>query len=286
MTALPGTHQSSRNDTAIVLCISGHDPSGGAGIQADIETIHSLGGHAASLITCHTVQDSTGLQELLPVDTPLLRRQAALLLADLPIAAIKLGALGSAAVAAVARDVIHQARRANPGLPVVIDPVVAASAGTASQFCDAQTLASIREQLLPLASLATPNLAELEVLSGINGDSKSAALALLEQGCHALLVTGSDSPAPSTAPVVHRLYTTDHPAQSFSCERLNGQYHGSGCTLAAALALFLAQGLELSAAVEQSLEYCWQSLARGRQLGRGQCFPDRRPAQQPAPGKA
>lgn len=258
----------------IILCISGHDPSGGAGIQADIETIKQLGGHAASLISCLTRQDSRGLQAYQPVDAGWLQQQAALVIADYSIAAVKIGALGSADIAQACGQIIQQLREKQASLPVIIDPVLGASSG--GTLSDSATDDTIVQTLLPLCSVLTPNQSELERLSGISDNPSAAAQSLMQQGCKAVLLTGSDS-HPKTGHIKHQLYSQGNIAQTLSCERLAGHYHGSGCTLASALAFYLAQGLDILEATTAAQHYCWQSLALGQALGSGQLIPWRGP---------
>lgn len=253
-----------------ILCLSGHDPCGGAGIQADIETINSLGGHAACLITCLTVQDSRGLQALQPVDAGLLAQQATLLMDDLSIRAVKLGALGSAGAAELAAALIRRLRSINPALPVVLDPVL--SAGGGGQLSDRALLSALRSTLLPLITLCTPNHAELQALSPANQASE-----LVATGCQWLLLTGTDA-APADAPVIqHHLYGQSGLTQVFDCPRLPESYHGSGCTLAAALSFYLATGHTVTEALPAALAYTQQCLEDARPLGQGQWFPQRHP---------
>lgn len=254
-------------DPPVILCLSGHDPSGGAGIQADIETIRQLGGHAASLISCLTVQNSQGLESLHAVDARLLQAQIDCLLDDMPIHAIKLGALGSVEVAGVATSLIHQCRQQQPELPVVVDPVLAAGNGT--RMADADLLASYRKDLLPLATLSTPNLVEATAL-GLEMETTVPGW---------LLITGTDSSGDSPM-IRHQLQGPDGRAHSYDSPRLPGSYHGSGCTLAAAAALQLARGASVPTAVEAALDYCQQSLDRARRLGKGQLYPQRQPPSQ------
>jgi hydroxymethylpyrimidine/phosphomethylpyrimidine kinase len=178
-------------------------------------------------------------------------------------------------VAQATTAIIQQLRSTQPDLPVVIDPVLSAGGGGA--LADNSVLEHLISQLLPMASLATPNLSELERLTTISDNPDTAAASLLQQGCDALLLTGTDSPASLADNITHWLYAAPNKAQAFNCQRLPGDYHGSGCTLAAALALYLAQGLDRIAATTAALHYCWQSLAQGQPLGRGQAFPRRGP---------
>lgn len=261
---------SQQNSPPVVLAIGGHDPSGGAGIQADIEAVAASGGHAVSLVTCLTTQDSCNVREVHPVAPEQLRQQAELLLADSPVAAIKVGLLGSPQIAAT----LAQLLRDLPDIPLVLDPVLAAGGG--SELAGSQLLACVREELLPLCHLLTPNIPEAIRLSGLQADATPEACAekLLATGCEAVLTTGTHD-ASSDNLVTHRLFRPQQPTVSSDWPRLPGEYHGSGCTLAAAIAAGLAAGTPLHQAVEQGLDYTWQSLRHGFQSGRCQATPDR-----------
>ncbi len=262
--------QSDTLQLPLVLAIGGHDPSGGAGIQADLEAVAAQGLHALTLITCLTSQDSCNLRSLHPVSPDLLTRQAALLLADSPIAAFKIGLLGSAEIARSVAEIVA----GNPHIPVVFDPVLAAGGGT--DLAGDDLLATIRNRLLPLCHLITPNIPEAQRLSERPGEADPDACAhrLIELGARAVLITGTHDPQ-QAATITHRLYRPDLPLLSSEWPRLNGDYHGSGCTLAASIAAGLASGKPLDQAVGQALEYTWESLRQAFRSGQCQLTPDR-----------
>ena len=249
----------------VVLCFSGHDPSGGAGVQADIEAIAAQGCAAASIITCLTVQDTGNVTEMLPVAPDFVARQARTLLADMPVQAIKIGLIGDAEVAAVIAQLLVEHR----GIPVVLDPVLAAGGG--AKLAGADLLGAIRDQLLKLTRLVTPNSEEAKRLSGLQ-PLDACADWLLSRGCGAVLITGGHQ---ATVAVTNRLYQPGLAAITSAWPRLPGGHHGSGCTLAAAVAALLARGCPLEAAVAQGQAYAWQTLSRGWPAGRGQALPDR-----------
>ncbi len=253
-----------------VLAIGGHDPSGGAGIQADIEAVAAQGAHALTLITCLTEQDSCNVRSLHPVPPDLLVRQAALLASDSPIGAIKIGLLGSAVIARSVAEILA----GNPGIPVVLDPVLAAGGG--SDLAGEELLEQIRTRLLPRCDLITPNIPEAQRLSGLTeeADPDACAQRLLGLGARAVLITGTHDPALADT-LTHRLYRPGQPVIASEWPRLPGDYHGSGCTLAAAIAAGMARGKPLAEAVDQALEFTWQSLRRGFRSGRCQLTPDR-----------
>jgi len=252
-------------ETPTILVIAGHDPCGGAGIQADIEAIASNGGHATCVISAHTVQDSRGVQAITAADPGLLRQQLDCLLADLSFAAVKIGLLPSAVLVETVADVLGRLA----GIPVVLDPVLASGSGQA--LCDQQTLEVMREELLPQCRIVTPNLPEAEAL-GKDHDPDRAAAAIMATGAGAVYLTGTHA---DTDAVINRLYAGGVLLDVFPCERLPGEYHGSGCTLSAALSAALARGLELEQAVIEAQRYTLETLRQARHPGHGQRLPDR-----------
>lgn len=250
----------------VVLVLAGHDPTGGAGIQADAEAIHSQGCHAACVVTCLTVQDTRNVQRLVPLDAEWVVQQAQAVLADLPVAAIKVGLLGSVAVAQAVQRIVQT----RPDLPVVLDPILAAGGGT--PLATAELRAAIRTCLLPHVTLLTPNVPEAAQLAECTASSDAQALALLAQGCRYVLLTGTHA---ATARVENVLYGEGRRLRTWTWERLPHTYHGSGCTLAAACAANLAKGMDMAKAVAAAQAYTWGSLAAARPLGQGQWLPDR-----------
>lgn len=250
-----------------ILCIGGHDPSGGAGIQADIETVAALGGQALTLVTALTVQNSHDIAGILPTPSESFARQLDTLLDDIRPDAIKIGLLGSAALVA------HLCRLLDPFRgPVVLDPVLAAGGGF--DVGDDDLTASIRERLLPACTLLTPNRAEARRLSGAE-DIDQAAATLLAGGARAVLITGADEA--SGDQVVNRLFDGGAAPVMFSWPRLPHRYHGSGCTLASACATRLAFGDDLEEAVGRAQEFTWRALERATRPGGGQWLPRRLP---------
>ncbi|MEW6690543.1 MAG: hydroxymethylpyrimidine/phosphomethylpyrimidine kinase, partial [Pseudomonadota bacterium] len=244
------------------------DPTGGAGLQADALTLASLGCHPASVLTALTVQDTSGVESLRAIEPDLVERQARRLLADLPVAACKLGVLGSAVNArAIARILA-----AHPGVPIVLDPVLASGRGDA--LADAETIRVMRKSLLPLATVLTPNSVEARRLAGAppDADLGQCARELCEMGCRHVLVTGTHE---AGAEVVNALYDARGVVREDRWPRLAGSYHGSGCTLASAIAAFLARGRDVVDAVQEAQRYTWHALAAGFRPGKGQFLPNR-----------
>jgi len=249
----------------IVLTFAGSDPTGGAGLQADVLTLASMGCHPLSVVTALTVQDTLGVASFDPVDAKRVRMQAERLLADMQVAAFKLGMLGSAenveVVAALLADYAE--------VPVVLDPVLASGRG--DSLASEETLAALRELIVPQSTVVTPNSIEARRLS--NTDSlEQAAQRLLQRGAEYVLITGTHEPG---AEVVNTLYDSGGVVRTDRWTRLPGSYHGSGCTLASAIAAALANGLAVPEAVRDAQEYTWQALASGFRPGAGQCIPDR-----------
>lgn len=249
-----------------VLAFSASDPTSGAGIQADILAVAGMGAHPLCAVTALTVQDTHGVYRLQPVDTALVAEQARCVLADIPVAAFKLGVLGSAANARAVAAVLAEHR----DIPVVLDPVLASARGDALAAAD--TVAVLREVLLPLTSVATPNSDEARRLAAGSSSLMDCARTLTGLGCRYVLVTGTHEP---TDEVVNTLYDARGKVRADRWPRLRESYHGSGCTLASAIAAALALGAGIPHAVRKAQEFTWQSLASGYRPGRGQHLPQR-----------
>jgi hydroxymethylpyrimidine/phosphomethylpyrimidine kinase len=249
-----------------VLVFGGHDPSGGAGIAADISTLLALGCHPVVVITAITVQNTTQLQRYQLLEPGLVAAQAEALLEDIPIAACKTGMLGSAAIVAA----VAEAVTALSAVPLVVDPVLRADAG--GLLGEPDLVAALQTALLPYAALATPNIDECRALTS-TAEPDQAARELMARGCKNILVTGTHAPTPK---VVHRLYQTSNETPEISqWPRLSGIFHGSGCTLATAVAAHLAHGEAMADAVNHALEYTYQSLRSAYRSGSGQSIPQR-----------
>lgn len=252
----------------VVLCLSGHDPSGGAGLQADIEALLAQGCHAAPTVTALTVQDTVDVVDFRVLDRQWVLAQARAVIADMPIAAVKLGMLGSVEMV----DTVLQLMEQLPGVPLVCDPVLRAGGGGALGKDDVGY--AMRERLFPVASIATPNLPEARILAELpDGSADDCAQKLLPHIAH-LLITGGHG---DESEVHNRLYSRDGQREDFACQRLPGSYHGSGCTLASALAGRLALGEGLASAVRSALDYTWRTLRDAERPGRGQYVPRRLP---------
>ena len=267
----------------IVLAFAASDPSGGAGIQADLLTLSSMGCHPVSVLTALTVQDTVGVDSILPVEADWVEDQARALLEDMPVAAFKIGLLGNVENIAVIAEILAD----YPDIPLVLDPVLASGRGDA--LTDEDMIGALRELLLPQTTVLTPNSLEARRLleadeaggrfEGADGAPGVApatlpacAERLLALGCEYVLITGTHE---NTTQVVNCLYGESGLLRSDAWARLPGSYHGSGCTLASAIAANLANGLDVPTAVRDAQDYTWQALAAGFRPGMGQYLPDR-----------
>ncbi|KXS33088.1 MAG: Phosphomethylpyrimidine kinase [Candidatus Gallionella acididurans] len=248
------------------------DPSGGAGLQADLLTISSMGCHPLSVVTAITVQDTSGVDDVLPIDPEWVADQARAMLEDVPVAAFKIGLLGSVENIAAIAEVLSD----YPDIPLVLDPVLASGRG--DELANDDMLDAMRELLIPQTTILTPNSIEARRLA-LNEDNEEddpsleeCAKRLLNMGCEYVLITGTHEQTPK---VINTLYSAHGVVSSDSWTRLPGIYHGSGCTLAAAIAALLAQGVSVPEAVKEAQEYTWQTLNAGFRPGMGQHIPDR-----------
>lgn len=242
-----------------VLVIAGNDPSGGAGICADTQAVTALDAHPAPVLSALTVQDTANAYAVEAMPAMLVADQARAVLQDLPVAAIKLGLLGTAEIGTAVAELL----RAHPGIPVVTDPVLVAAGG--AELAERELIATYLDELLPLTTVLTPNALEIRALASAADDTEARVAALLERGCGHVLVKGGDEDTPD---VHNRLFNRQGVAWEQRSERLAGSYHGSGCTLASAIAAGLAQGLDAVAAVDAAQEFTFKALRAGWQPGR------------------
>jgi hydroxymethylpyrimidine/phosphomethylpyrimidine kinase len=256
----------------IVLVFAATDPSGGAGLQADLMTLASMGCHVLSVVTAATIQDTLGVEDVLPLDAEWVADQARCVLEDMPVAAFKIGLLGSIENVAAIAEVVSD----YPEIPLVLDPVLASGRG--DELASDEMISALRELLIPQTTIITPNSLEAYRLtleeheSQANVSLAECAQRLLASGCEYALITGTHE---STPQVINTLYGHDGTVRSDAWERLPGSYHGSGCTLAAAIAATIANGLSISDAVKDAQEYTWQTLQVAFRPGMGQYIPDR-----------
>ena len=246
-----------------VLIIAGSDSGGGAGVQADIKTVTALGGHASSAITAITVQNTLGVFGVHPVPPEIILAQARAVLDDIGADVIKTGMLGDAEVVEAMAALLHSA-----GVPAVIDPVMIAKGGAV--LLEPRALAALRELLIPQAALLTPNAPEAEALTGLRvettDDLRRAGEALLALGAKAVLMKGGHI----DGAVLTDILTTPAGETLFTGPRIETRHtHGTGCTLASACAVGIAQGMSLDAAVARAWAYVAEAIRRAPGLGAG-----------------
>ena len=256
----------------IVLVFAASDPSGGAGLQADIMTLSSMGCHPLSVVTAVTIQDTTGVDDVSAIDAEWVADQARCVLEDMPVAAFKIGVLGSVETIAAIAEVVSD----YPEIPLVLDPVLASGRG--DELASEEMVVALRELLVPQTTIITPNSLEARRLAiddtndDDDPDLAECAKRLISSGCEYVLVTGTHENTPQ---VVNTLYGQEGVVRSDSWQRLPGSYHGSGCTLASAIAATIANGLAIGDAVKDAQEYTWQTLKAAFRPGMGQHIPDR-----------
>lgn len=225
-----------------VLCFSGLDPSGGAGLQADIEAIGQSGAHAAIACTAITVQDSQQVYGFEATSSDLLLQQANAVYKDLPVKGFKSGMLGTTDNIAMLAEFLQD----KPNIPYVLDPVLVANSG--GSLGDIATLVNAFKNLIPKASLITPNTVELRALTGQNQIAEAVKV-MFDLGANALLVKGAHEHEPHR--IRHWLYVNSECVAESRWQRLEAEFHGSGCSLASYIAGRLAQGILLKDAVQQ-----------------------------------
>ncbi len=256
----------------IVLVFAATDPSGGAGLQADIMTLSSMGCHPLSVVTAVTIQDTMGVDDVSPIEAEWVIDQARCVLEDMPVAAFKIGLLGNIEQIAAIAEVVSD----YPEIPLVLDPVLASGRG--DELVSEEMVIALRELLIPQTTILTPNSLEARRLAAEEGeegegpDLAECAKRIIASGCEYVIVTGTHE---NTVQVVNTLYGQNGAVRSDSWPRLPGTYHGSGCTLASAIAATIANGLEVSDAVKDAQEYTWQTLKAAFRPGMGQYIPDR-----------
>lgn len=247
-----------------VLIIAGSDSGGGAGIQADIKTVTALGGYAATAITALTAQNTLGVFGVLPVAPAFVRQQIDEVLADIGADVVKTGMLGESAVVEAVADALAD----RPNLPLVIDPVMVAKGGASLLTPDA--VRAVLACLVPRAHLLTPNAPEAARLTGHPVEDlagqKHAAEHLLRAGAMAVLIKGGHVPGP----IIYDVLADGHAMHVFESPRLDVRAtHGTGCTLASAIAALLAQDVPLRGAVARGRDYVMEAMRRAPGFGAG-----------------
>lgn len=247
----------------VVMTIAGFDPSGGAGVLADIKTISAFGCHGVAAVTSLTFQNTQKVFGASHQTVETLRRQVEPLFNDFEIAAIKTGMLGTAEIANEITNLIKLKDK-----PLVVDPVLRSTSGF--DLTDRQAIEALKSRVIPLASVVTPNAEEAQRLTGVvirdRSSMQRAAQAILEMGARAVLITSGDLDLDSSSDVL----LDDEGAVTYDAVRIRSRHtHGTGCALASALACLLARGLSLRESIPIAKEYVSQAIQSAPQLGHG-----------------
>lgn len=250
----------------VVMSFSASDPSGGAGIQADIEALGSMGCHCSPIITTVTAQDTTNMYHFYPCPSRLVRDQARAILEDIPVAGFKIGILGSIENVRA----VHQLLKDYPHIPVILDPVL--HLGSPSKLMDPAILEAIIALLLPLVTICTPNAQEARLMAPEADTLDACAQEIMAHGANYVLITGQHQ---IPHKITNTFYGNYRRLEVFHWERLENNYQGSGCTLSASLAGLMAQGLSVASAIYQAQEYTAECLKQGFRIGMGQHHPNR-----------
>ncbi len=266
------------NTPPTVLTFAATDPSSGAGIQADILALSSIGCYPLSVITGITVQDTVGVESVMPLDADWINDQARTILEDVSVSAFKLGLLGSIENIAVIAEIVAD----YPDVPLIIDPILASGRG--DDLSNEEMQAAMCELLFPQATLITPNSLEARRLAYYEeGDEvkhsslEECALRLLGMGSEYVMITGTHERSHDVVNSLYGMQLENMPGliKDYHWERLPGSYHGSGCTLTSAITACLAHGLSMEEAVQEAQEFTWQTLRHAFRPGMGQFIPDR-----------
>ncbi len=244
---------------SIIAVLSGLDPSGGAGITADIETINQFGLTSLPIITNLTTQNTKSVKSLKEVDSDLITSQFRYLEEDIEFKVVKIGLLSSIKqIKAIAKLVNNKT--------VVMDPVISPSKGNI--FYDKATIKALKTILIPMCKIITPNIQELYYLS----EQKNEQKAIDNINCKWILLTTTDV---SSDMINHRLYCDSKLTKTFSYKKLAGNYHGSGCTLSSAISALIALKFNIELACEKALEYTYKTLLNAKKIGKSQLHPNR-----------
>ncbi len=249
---------------AKIMTIAGSDSGGGAGIQADLKTIASLGGYGTSVITALTAQNTHTVTQIHEVPVDMIRAQYEAIMEDIGADAIKIGMLSSASIIGIVADLLKK----YPAPHIVIDPVMISKSG--AQLLKDDAIEALKRKLLPLCTLLTPNIPEVEKLVGspvsTDEEIQNAAIKLKEQGVRASLIKGGHL---KRANIMNTLYDGNE-FHRFTTTRLKNTYtHGTGCTLSSAIATYLGQNKPLDQAVELGIQYVSEGMKNGYVVGEG-----------------
>lgn len=250
----------------VCLVFAGHDPVGGAGLQADIEALASMGVHAVTVPTATTIQDTVNVQVVEAMPADLMIEQARTLLQDVSVAAIKIGLIPNVEIA----QAIHGILLDQPGVPVILDPVI--WSGSGKSLRDAATDEIVSTLLFPQTTVLTPNSLEARHFA-CNADTLDACgMSLLELGCNYVLISGEHEAGDQ---VINKLYGNNRCLEQFHWERIEGEFHGTGCTLSSSIAGLLSHGQEPHSAIREAQKYTWETIKHAHAIGKGQLIPNR-----------
>lgn len=253
----------------VVMVIGGMDPSGGAGLCADIQTLSMLGCHAAPVVTAVTVQDTSSVTGYELVEPEVIRAQVQTVLDDIYPVVIKTGMLVNKEVILVLVEALSN----YPEISLIVDPVMSSNMNDA--LSEHSLIKSIKDDLLPLASLLTPNIPEAIALAGMDtmdsADTCADVIWKANRNCDCL-ITGTHA---ESEQVTNRYYRQGKKSREWRWQRLPHEYHGSGCTLASACAAGLAHGLSMEQAIDQAQQHVMESLSAAFKPGKGQYLPYR-----------
>ncbi len=247
----------------VVMVIGGMDPSGGAGLCADIQTLSAMGCHAAPVVTAVTVQDTVEVRSFQPVEASLVEAQMRAVLDDLSPAIVKTGMLANREIISVVSSLLGEL----PEIKAIVDPVI--SSNNNESLSEHSLIGSLKELLFPVATIITPNIPEARLLAGKHASADDCASLFCDSDS---LITGTHAESSS---VINRYYRRGRKLREWNWPRLEFEYHGSGCTLASAIAAGIAHGLEMEQALEQAQQFVINSLRAGFRPGHGQHIPDR-----------
>lgn len=254
----------------VVLSIAGSDSSGGAGIQADLKTFSALGVYGATAITAITAQNTVGVNSQLAISPEMVYNQIIAVVEDIAPSAIKIGMLANKEVATVVADALSRYN-----IPTILDPVMVSSSGHRLLSLDAQEV--VKERLLPLSTLVTPNIPEMEALTAMSlttaEEKLSAAKYLLSLGAQAVLLKGGHEEGDTKCDTLYELDGRNITQLHLSTPTVaTKNIHGTGCTLSSAIAAFMARGLALREAVQEAKNYITEAIQSGADIAIGNGF--------------
>jgi hydroxymethylpyrimidine/phosphomethylpyrimidine kinase len=252
-----------KNSIPVVMVVGGLDPCGGAGLVADVQTLAQFGCHAATVMTANTIQDTRSVKSFQPQSARLVREQLEVVFDDLYPTVVKTGMLVNAEIV----DALIAVLQKHPQTMLIVDPVI--SSNVDDSLSEHSLINALRERLLPLATLVTPNIPELSTLTGVQDDTAAGASKLEKCDC---LVTGTHR---NTEAVINSYYKKGSLYREWTWPRLAHEYHGSGCTLATAIAAGIARGRDLVTSIDAAQQYVFNSLQSAFCPGSGQHIPCR-----------